>query len=334
MPDDNRYARALARLHGFKHHDIPVSPDAVGLLEEMAYVLDEPIADPAAINTYLICREAKTAGIKVLLSGMGADELFAGYRRHYATLLAQQYRRYPQWVRSTIKNLTGGLPVRIGPYGIRPVRWARRFLSFAGLPVETAYMRSYSYYAPERLKRLFQGDFDREVGELSNFHRERFNAVPSYDNINKMCYTDIQLFMTGLNLSYTDRASMANSVEVRVPYIDREIVSLAMSIPGSLKLKGRTSKYILKKAAEPFLPKWIIHRPKASFGMPIRSWISRELRGTVDEALSLENIKKRGIFDPQMVREIIERDRKGFEDNAYQIYQFLTLELWLRRFGL
>jgi asparagine synthase (glutamine-hydrolysing) len=138
--------------------------------------------------------------------------------------------------------------------------------------------------------------------------------------------------MQALNLSYTDRASMAASVEVRVPFIDKQVISLAMQYNGNLKFKKGQSKYVLKKMAEKYLPSEIIYRPKASFGAPIRSWISNDLKEMVDDLLSRESIEKRHLFNYEYVKKLIEDDRKGLEDNAYRIYQLLTLELWSRKF--
>jgi asparagine synthase (glutamine-hydrolysing) len=140
------------------------------------------------------------------------------------------------------------------------------------------------------------------------------------------------MFMLGLNLTYSDRASMAASVEVRVPFIDKALITQAMKIAGALKIKDGISKYVLKKAAEKYLPKEIIYRAKASFGAPIRSWISNELKDMVDNLLSEENIKKRGFLNYPFVRNLIDNDRNGQSDNAYQIYQLLTLELWCREY--
>ena len=152
------------------------------------------------------------------------------------------------------------------------------------------------------------------------------------DVVNQMCFTDINMFMNGLNLTYTDRSSMAASVEVRVPFIDKKFITFVMSISGKYKFKNKQSKYILKKAAEYILPKDIIYRPKASFGAPIRSWISGDLRFMVDEYLSEENINKRGVFNYSYIKKIIDDDRKGIVDNAYRIYQLLTIELWFQEF--
>lgn len=332
MPDDNLYAKKIARFLNIDHKDIPVRPAVMENLERMTYALDEPIGDPAAINTYLICKAARDNGIKVLLSGMGADEIFGGYRRQYATLLTSRMNKIPLFLKRTLKKTLQPLPVRIGRQGIRQIRWMKRFFSFADMPLDLAYMRSYSYYGKEELYELFNNRLNKEIDEMYEEHREMFYEIKEFDNINKMCYTDINMFMAGLNLTYTDRASMAASVEVRVPFIDKELIELAMSIEGRFKIRKGVSKYILKKVACDYIPKNIAYRPKASFSMPIRAWIARDLRSLVDDILSIDNIKRRGILNPRLVRKIIDEDRNGREDNAYRIYQFLTLELWLRKY--
>jgi len=331
MGDDNYYARKVASLLGVRHTDITVDPQAVEYLRKIVSVLDEPIGDPAAINTYLICQLARSRGIKVLLSGMGADELFGGYRRHYATLLSRQYTRMPVFAQSLFCSAARLLPVRIGSYGIRPARWAKRFCSFLGMSEEQAYLRSYSYYGRPQLSALFKNQFNDSIDKLYRAHREQYYRYSEYDAVNRMCGTDIAFFMEGLNLTYTDRASMAHAVEVRVPYIDKEVIEYAMLLPQAFKIRGRTSKYILKKAARAYLPQEIVYRPKASFGMPLRAWISTSLRELIDDALSESTLRKRGLFDPAMVRKIIADDRSGREDNAYRIYQLLTVELWMQQ---
>lgn len=332
MPEDEKYAKFLAGLHNFDHHEIVLRSDIIKELPRMVYILDEPIGDPAAINTYLICKAARERGVKVLLSGMGADEILLGYRRQKATLFSLKYKKVPASLRRVLNSFAGMLPVKVSGKGIKLTRWAKRFLSFSELPLEEAYMRSYSYYEEEEIKALFKEDVSSCYAQLRKEHSELFNRYYITDPGNQMCYTDLHLFMLGLNLTYTDRASMAASVEVRVPFIDKEVIGTAMKIDGQLKYKKGESKYILKKLAERYLPHKIIYRPKASFGAPIRSWISGELRGMVDDLLSKESIEKRGFFHYNYVQKLIDDDRKGAEDNAYRIYQLLTLELWFRQY--
>jgi asparagine synthase (glutamine-hydrolysing) len=200
------------------------------------------------------------------------------------------------------------------------------------MPDEMAYRMSYSYYDKNELNQLLKENSSQIVDSLYHDHKSLFNSNYNNDVVNKMCYTDINMFMNGLNLTYTDRSSMAASVEVRVPFIDKKLITKGMSIPGEFKFKNNESKYILKKIAEKLLPHKIIYRSKASFGAPIRSWISGDLRSMVDECLSMAQIEKRGFFNYDYIKKIIEDDRKGFVDNAYRIYQLLTIELWFQEF--
>ncbi|RYG50383.1 MAG: asparagine synthase (glutamine-hydrolyzing), partial [Chitinophagaceae bacterium] len=332
MPEDEKYALLIAKLFNLDHHEIIIKPDILKELPAMVHTLDEPIGDPAAINTFLICKAARERGVKVLLSGMGADEILFGYRRHKATLMGARYRRLPGFMKSVIGSAVNMLPVRIFGHGFKLSRWGKRFLSFAELSEEESYMRSYSYYDQAELKQLFRHDITQSYSNLRSRHAELFSSAYPNDTINQICHTDISMFMLGLNLTYTDRASMAASVEVRVPFIDKTVVQTAMQISGDLKYKNGESKYILKKVAEAFLPQKVIYRPKASFGVPLRSWIGKDLKPLVDDLLSEANITKRGIFNPSFVKTMVDNDRKGTEDNAYRIYQLLTFEIWCRKF--
>lgn len=332
MSEDITSARKVASVFKLKHHEIIIKSDIIDLLPKMVYALDEPIGDPAALNTFLICTAARKQGVKVLLSGMGADEIFFGYRRQNATLFALQYKRLPRFLRRSISSLVRSAPVKIMGRGIKISRWAKRFISFAELPIEEAYMRSYSYYNEKELQHLFAKDISKPYQALRTAHSLLFDKHYNGDIVNKMCYTDIYMFMQGLNLTYTDRSSMAASVEVRVPFIDKNVVQMAMQVSGKLKYKNRQSKYILKKAARKYLQDDIIYRSKAGFGAPIKAWISGDLKNMVDDLLSKDSVERRNIFKYDYVNDLVTRDRKGIEDNAYRIYQLLTLELWFRTF--
>jgi asparagine synthase (glutamine-hydrolysing) len=332
MPDDEKYANMLAGMFNLDHNVIKISPDILKDLPAMVKSLDEPIGDPAAINTYLICKAAREKGVKVLLSGMGADEIFFGYRRQKAALIAQRFNRLPKPVKYVVLKSVNLLPVKIFNRGFKFGRWAKRFMNFANMPLEQAYMRSCSYYDTNQLKELINIQYWTGIAAITNEHQQIFDSKFKDDAINRICNTDINMFMLGLNLTYSDRASMAASVEVRVPFIDKLVIEKAMAIPSEYKIQKGVSKFILKKAAEKFLPKEIIYRPKAAFGAPIRSWISNDLKGMVDELLSEKEITKRGFVNYAVVKKLIEDDRNGIADNAYQIYQLLTLELWCREY--
>ena len=153
-------------------HEIELAPDIVQLLPQIVEILDEPNGDPAAINTVLICEAARDAGVKVLLSGMGADELFGGYRKHLACVIGARYRRLPASLRAgVVRPAVDRLPVAVGSRGLRTVRWAKRFLTLAELPEEAAFRRSYTLYDPEQLKDLLSPDLAPYVDDLVAEHR-------------------------------------------------------------------------------------------------------------------------------------------------------------------
>jgi len=332
MPDDLAYARKLADRHGIRLHEVEIAPDVADLLPRMVHTLDEPIGDAAAINAYLICRAAREAGVKVLLSGIGADELFGGYRKHYAGLLAARYRRLPGVIRHrVVAPVVDRLPVAGRRRGYRSARWAKRFVAFADLPEEAAFRRSYTHYDVEELQQLLDPELWPAVDQLVTEHAAVYNEGPADDHVNRMCYTDTRMFLTGLNLAYTDRASMAASTEVRVPFVDKEVAAAAFAIPGSAKIVGRERKAILKQAAEAWLPKEIVYRPKGLFSAPLRAWIRRDLADMVEDLVAGGTLVTSGLVDKQMVRTMIDDDRRGAEDRSKEIWQLLTLELWYRQ---
>jgi asparagine synthase (glutamine-hydrolysing) len=331
MPDDAVYARKVARQFGINLHEIEVAPDIVDLLPKTVDLLDEPVGDPAAINTLLMCEAARVAGVKVVLSGMGADELFGGYRKHVACTMATQYRRVPGFARQGIRAVVDRAPVVAAGRGLRYVRWAKRFLTFAELSEVEGFRRSYTLYDSPSLTRLLSPDLACHVDDLIGEHDSIYADSTLGDPINRMCLADTRLFLPGLNLAYTDRASMAASVEVRVPFVDPEVVSAAFSIPGRDKIRGRTSKVALKKAARAWLPDEIIDRPKASFGAPLRAWVSQDLRTLIDDQLLGGELVGSGFLQREALGRLVQDDRDGRADNAKQVWQLLSLELWCRQ---
>ena len=332
MPDDAAYARRLAAGFGIPLHEIEIAPDVADMLPRMVGILDEPIGDPAAINTFLICRAGREAGVKVMLSGMGADELFGGYRKHLASLLAGRYRRLPGLIRGgLIEPVVRALPVATRRRGFRYSRWAKRFVGFAGLEEAAAFQRSYTLFGHDELRALLSPELWAAVDRLEEEHASVYWEGPGDDQVNRMCYTDVRLFLVGLNLAYTDRASMAASTEVRVPYVDVDVARAAFAIPGRRKIEGRRGKAVLKAAAEGLLPKEIIDRPKGLFSAPLRAWVRRDLRAMVDDLLVGGELVRSGILNGETVAALVAADRRGIEDRSKEIWQLLTLETWYRQ---
>jgi asparagine synthase (glutamine-hydrolysing) len=331
MPDDALYARKIAQRHGIELHEIEIKPDVVELLPRMVDILDEPTGDPAAINTLLMSDGAREAGVKVLLSGMGADELFGGYRKHVACLLAGKYRQLPGYVHRSATGVVDRLPVTAAGRGLRYARWAKRFLTFADLPEEAAFRRSYSLYAPAELAQLLSPDLRGDIDDVVAQHHQVYEDNGLSDQVNRMCLADTRLFLPGLNLAYTDRASMAASTEVRVPFVDVEVFRAAFSLVGKDKISGRSGKVALKRAAEAWLPHEIVHRPKASFSAPLRAWVTRDLREVIDDALLGGELVGTGFLHQPAVAALVQDDRSGREDRSKQLWQLLTLEFWYRK---
>ena len=330
MPDDAVYARKVAARYGINLHEIEIAPDIVDVLPRMVDVLDEPIGDPAAINTLLMCEAARDRGVKVMLSGMGADELFGGYRKHLACLLASQYHRVPGVGRAVVRSAVDRLPVTAGGRGLRYARWAKRFLTFAELPEEPRFRRSYTLYDPAELAGLVSPELAGHVDQVIDEHSAVYNDNSLDDEVNRMCLADARLFMAGLNLAYTDRASMAGSIEVRVPFVDSVVAEAAFSIPGSAKIRRRQGKVALKEAARDWLPPEIIYRPKASFSAPLRAWVRGDLASLIGDVLVGGELVSSGMIRREPLVQMIADDRAGREDRSKQIWQLLSMELWYR----
>jgi asparagine synthase (glutamine-hydrolysing) len=330
MPDDAVYARKVAARFGVKLHEIEISPDIVTMLPRMVDALDEPIGDPAAINTVLMCEAARARGVKVILSGMGADELFGGYRRQLACVMASRYHRLPGLSRAGVRFAVDRAPVSLGGSGLRYARWAKRFLTFAELPEEPRYRRSYTLYDPDELAGLLNPDLRAQVDQVIDGHRDIYTDNSLRDEVNRMCLADARLFLPGLNLAYTDRASMAASVEVRVPFVDPVVARAAFAIPGRDKIRNRQGKVALKQAAEKWLPREIVYRPKASFSAPLRAWVRNDLQEVINDVLVRGELVGSGMIRAGALDQLIQDERTGRADNAKQIWQLLTMELWYR----
>jgi asparagine synthase (glutamine-hydrolysing) len=330
MPDDAVYARKVAARYGIGLHEIEISPDIAGLLPRIVDVLDEPIGDPAAINTLLMCEAARERGVKVILSGMGADELFGGYRKHLACVLAGRYGRLPAVPRALAGSAVDRLPVSAAGRGLRYARWAKRFLTFAELPEEPRFRRSYTMYDPGELAALVSPDLAGHVDQVVQEHSDVYHDNSLQDEVNRMCLADARMFLPGLNLAYTDRASMAASVEVRVPFVDPVVAQAAFSIPGSAKIRRRQGKVALKQAAESWLPREIVYRPKASFSVPLRAWVRGDLREVIQDVLVRGELVESGMVRREPLSRLIADEQAGREDRSKQIWQLLTMELWYR----
>jgi asparagine synthase (glutamine-hydrolysing) len=335
--DDPRVAARLASKLGCYHHEIVVEPHVADLLPKLIWHMDEPTADPAVIPAYLVSHEARNS-VTVLLSGVGGDELFAGYRKHAAHGWAQLYRRIPRALRRVAEGALSRTSSLRGTGLKSAVRLLKKMARSASLSPEAAFLTNCTYLSRAMIGELCQPEL---VGRLADFdpwarHLEHFRAARRFDFLDQMLYLDTKTFMVSLNLTYNDKMSMAASVEVRVPFLDRELVEFAaQNIPPRLKLRGSvfsTTKYILRQAMKDVLPEEVLGQPKAGFAAPVDYWLAHDLREMVGDLLAADRVARRGIFRHEGVQRLIDEQRRGDEDWSMQIWQLLTLELWMQAF--
>ncbi|HYV30151.1 MAG TPA: asparagine synthase (glutamine-hydrolyzing), partial [Candidatus Binatia bacterium] len=331
MPDDSFYARQVAQQFGFKFHEFELQPAVAELLPKTVWHLDEPLSDPATINTYMISQAARDLGIIVLLNGVGGDEVFGGYRKHLACLKAETYQHFvPGILQRGIERLAERLPVATGKHGLRYLRWFKRFTSIASLPQAQRYLASDLSLSASQFQRLFP----HCQYEDTWFYRAQQPdlARPDLSYLTRMCLNDTRVFLPEHNLTYSDKAAMAASIETRPPLTDCRLVEKMFTLAPNQRIRGNVQKFLLKKVSERYLPPEIVHRPKAPFNAPLRAWMRGPLASMVDDLLSEASLKARGFYDPRAVRTLIESDRRGVQDHGMVLWTLLTTEIWFRTF--
>lgn len=330
MTEDLPYARQVASHLGVDLNTVTVGPEMVDCLEKMIHHMDEPQADPAPLNALFISRLARESGIKVLLSGAGGDDIFTGYRRHYALAQERWWSWWPRPLRAALALGGGALPTG-SPLGRR----LRKAFEYAALNGDERLASYFFWLAPDRVGGLLAPDLRSQV-TVANVMSPLLSAQGTLprgaSDLDRMLRLEQTFFLADHNLNYTDKMSMAYGVEVRVPLLDPDLVTLAARLPDGMKQHGRVGKWIFKRAMEPLLPHDVIYRPKTGFGAPLRRWLRHELRPMVDEMLSPEVIRRRGVFDADAVAALIRSDREGRIDAAYPIFAILCMELWCRLF--
>jgi asparagine synthase (glutamine-hydrolysing) len=333
IPDDVEWARRVNQQLDTDYHEIMQTPAVAELLPRLVHHMDEPPID-MAIPSYLVSRAARET-LTVMLSGMGGDEVFAGYPRQLAMKLAGTLDPVPGHLRRPLmrtleRTLPGGLP---GPL-TAPLRNMKKFARSAALDFEARYLGYGTYFTDKAKQKLYSDEWRHLTREVDAYgsHRRYFARVRDAAPLNQLLYVDFKTFLPCLNLITTDKTSMAVNLEVRVPFLNRELVEFAARMPPDLKLRGLKRKYVLKRAMEQVLPSEVVWRKKAGFSAPVRSWLRGPLQPLVDELLSESTVKRRGLFNPAEVRRIVEANLSGREDFNLQVFQLLSLELWQQHF--
>jgi len=325
------YARIVADHFKTDHHEYIVKPDALDILPKLIWHYNEPFADSSALPTYYVAKMT-SQDVTVALNGDGGDESFAGYPRYKAVKLAKYYEKFPQCIRNMINGIVGKIPY--SPEQKTTLRRFRRFAESMNYSPERRYIRWISIFDNERKKDLYAPFFREAVQGVDSFsYAENYYNNSKYsDFLDSTLFVDIMTYLPGDLLVKMDIAAMANSLEARSPFLDHKFMEFAASIPANLKLKGLSSKYILKKAFSELVPAPILKRKKMGFGVPISHWFRNELKEYLHDELLSRRCLERGYFQTKYLKLIIDEHTSGRYDHGYRLWALLNLELWQQMF--
>ena len=319
------YARRVAEIFGTQHREIVVRPDVVGLLPKLLWHMDEPIADTAFITTYLVSQFARQ-DVKVILSGVGGDELFGGYRRYLGEHYARQYHRLPAWLRRSAAAVAGYLPADRHSGILNTLRLAKGFLASSELAADERY-RSYLQVLDRQTisALLMQAD-----AGMQDPLALAFAGAGDQDILNRMFAVDAETQLPDDLLMLTDKMSMAVSLECRVPLLDHQLVELAAAMPAAIKVRGGRLKHVLKESLGDLLPKDILDRKKRGFGTPMGAWLKKELAPLLNRLLAPEVVRARGLFRQPVVDRLVADHEANRIDGTDALLALMNLEIWSR----
>jgi asparagine synthase (glutamine-hydrolysing) len=325
------YAKEIASLFTTDHHEQVVRPDAVEILENLAWHYDEPFADSSAVPTYYVSKAARKH-VTVALSGDGGDENFAGYRRYYFDKRENSIRGLiPAVIRQPVFGALAALYPK-ADWAPQVFRGKATFQNLARSPIE-AYFRSISAFKSEVKEEILHNDVRRQLGSYDSLDvlRHYYDKADTKDPLSRIQYVDIKTYLADDILTKVDRASMANSLEVRAPILDHKLMELAAAIPASMKLRGMTGKYIFKKALERILSKSVLYRQKMGFGVPLARWLRHEIRGFAHDVIF--SAQQDNFLNRTAVKRIWQEHQRGFRDRSTELWSIMMFRLWQREFS-
>jgi asparagine synthase (glutamine-hydrolysing) len=330
--DESHFARVVARRAGTEHHELIVTADdLLSIVPRLGELIDEPLGDSSFVPTYLLCQFARRH-VKVALGGDGGDELFAGYPTYQAHRLIEYYEALVPgsvrraWVPQLIKRI---------PTSFTNVSFdfqLKRFFSARGAPVSVRHHQWLGSFTPAEKRDLLEPWArveERDTFEIVSRHQRQCSADEA---INRLLYWDMKLYLEGDILQKVDRASMACSLEVRVPLLNHAFVEWATTVPHDLKLKGLTTKYLFRKAMEGILPPAITRRRKKGFNMPVATWLAGPLRELLEDTLAEHRLRSDGFFEARTVRRLLDEHYSRRADHRKLLWTLLVFQLWHDRF--
>jgi asparagine synthase (glutamine-hydrolysing) len=325
--DELSHARLVANHLGCEHHEVIANPDVRDILPRLAWHLDEPFADASAVPTYYVS-EAARRRVTVALSGDGGDELWAGYGRHRVDHREARARR---WL-GPILSRAAGLAGRALPHAIK----GARSLGHLALPPDEAYARKHAYgiFEGDTKRGLYSHDFRAHTRDADPFatFRAAYAACTSPDPLDRVMYVDVKTYLVDDILMKVDKMSMAVSLETREPLLDHRLLEFAATVPASLKLRGSTSKYLLRRVLHNRVPRSIVERGKQGFEPPTGEWLGGPLAEMTDALLFDGRLRNRGLFSPRAIAKLWDEHRRGRRDHRERLWALVMLELWFREF--
>ena len=330
--DETPFARQVAQQYGTEHHEFIVKPDALAVLPDLVWAYGEPFADSSALPTYYVAKMTRQH-VTVALNGDGGDEAFAGYERYLAEQLGSRYTQLPAWLRTgIIAPLTRRLPEPGGRKN--PVRRFKNFILAQESPADRRYVRWLMLMDNATKQRLYTPDFAQRMAGIDavQWMVDAQQACDSTDPLDRLLFADNTTYLPDDLLVKVDIAAMQHSLEPRSPFLDHELAEFAARLPAHYKLRGRTNKYILKKALEKHLPANILYRDKRGFAVPIDRWFRAEMRQVAYAVLLDQRTLNRGLFDGQAVRTLLDEHSSGRMNHRHRIWELLMLELWYRSY--
>lgn len=327
------YARLVARAFKTDHHEVVVSPeDFFSVLPKLVWHEDEPLAHPSSVALYFVSRLASQQ-VKVVLTGEGSDELLAGYGKYQRTVLNLALgARYQNVTTSGIrKAIQSGIAVMPSSSKLKQ-KLTRSFLSLQP-DIESIYFDNFAVFPRSMQSQLLTQQTHDQIGHCDPYLgvRDLLSQTDARSLLDRLLYADIKTYLHEL-LMKQDQMSMATSIESRVPFLDHKLVEFTSSLPERLKLRGWTTKYILRKSMESILPETILSRPKMGFPVPIGSWFRGAYTAVVDEYILSDRASSRGIFDADFVKGLVKRHQVGGENHSERLWALVNFEMWMRQF--
>jgi asparagine synthase (glutamine-hydrolysing) len=326
------YARKIARRYNTEHTELEIHPQCAELLPKMVAQFDEPFGNPTALLIYQLA-ELTRKYVTVALAGDAGDEVFLGYPRYRGVRLRRYLDLFPRAARRAMGKLAQNLSENANGFHAR--RRMREFLSTAGVTWQKAYASWVSYFTPDMRRELYTDEFRAAVGgyDSSAVLEQPFARVKDCAPLDQVSYVDLHTFLPFNLLEYGDRMSMAHALEMRLPFTDHKLVEFSMRLPADLKLRGRRTKFLLREAARPLLPREILERPKLGLNPPLGMWLQRELAPLTEKYLSEEAVRRRGWFRAEAVGQLLQDFRSGQRDYSLHLWGLLVLEEWARQYA-